>query len=102
MSNDNQPVEYSTDTYDTFACETLTFGHSQFQVFSPNDERPKHASLRVWGNEVTLAKVDAFTASTGEQCLTLRLRVDGGTVDLNVWGVTLDTLATAVEAAQRD
>ncbi len=106
MSNDTiqiLPVVHVTDTLDSgsmpFTRDKLELGPIKMEVYTP-EARPQHVSMVTWG-KTTIDRIDPFLASTGEVCTTLHLDVDGRSIDLALWGVTLDALASAVEAAQR-
>ncbi len=109
MSNDDTiaTTVYSTETFDRSVDPTITLpftrdkleaGGVKLEVFTPVN-RQQHLHLTAW--DAKLDAVDPYVSGTGEVCTTLRLVVDGRTVDLALWGVTLDALAVAVEAAQR-
>lgn len=110
MSNDDTiaTTVYSTETFDRSVDPTITLpftrdkleaGGVKLEVFTPVN-RQQHLHLTAW--DAKLDAVDPYVDSTGKACTTLRLVVDGRTVDLALWGVTLDALAVAVEAAQRE
>ena len=84
-----------------FKRDALEIGNTKFQVYSPDDEREQHSDLCTWGT--VIENISEYRASDGDHtCVTLHLDTNrgrhrpGGPV-----GITLDTLASAVEAAQR-
>lgn len=112
MSNDTTvptlPIEHVTDRFEDsttvpFTRDKIEMGSTfKAEVYTP-DERQQHVQVTTWGDSsTTKVAVDQWVAGTGETCTTLHLTVGGRTVDLSLWGVTLDALAVAVEAAQRD
>ena len=84
-----------------FKRDALEIGNTKFQVYSPDDERGQHSDLGTWGT--VIENISEYRASDSDHtCVTLHLDTNrGGTVQVALWGITLDTLASAVEAAQR-
>ena len=84
-----------------FKRDKLEVGTTHFQVFSPDDGRPQHSDMATWGTKIE--SITEYRASDdGQTCVTLNLETHrGGTVQVALWGVTLDTLASAVEAGHR-
>lgn len=112
MSNDitdititHKPIirmtEHLGDQY-PFTCDSLAVGSIEARVFTPENGR-QHVSMRTHGT--VIHKITPFTASDGSTCVTLDLEIDkpmgARSVEITLWGITLDTLASAVEAAQR-
>jgi hypothetical protein len=113
MSNDtiditttHRAVEHNSerlgDQY-PFSVDTLAVGSTEARVFTPDNGR-QHASYSTFGAEIR--EITTFTSSEGLASVTLELDInrDRGvrSVSVTLWGVTLDTLASAVEAAQRE
>jgi hypothetical protein len=100
-------VEHVTDHFDdgalSFTRDKVEMGTTfKAEVYTPDSGRQQHVQVTTWGHtSATKVAVDPFVGSDGAVCTTVRLTVDGRTVDLSMWGVTLDALAVAVEAAQR-
>jgi hypothetical protein len=106
MSND---TTFTSEVFDrtvdpsinkSFTRDKLEADGVKLEVFTPTEDRPQHLHFTAWNTEVR--DVNVFLASTGEVCTTLRLTVGERNVEVSLWGVTLDTLASAIEAAQRD
>jgi hypothetical protein len=82
-----------------FQLDEMSLGATKFDIFTPEDGRAQHLSFDTHG--AVLDDVTAYGARDGNVCTTLNLTVRGRTLSVSLWGVTLDALATAVEAAQR-
>lgn len=98
------PVLHRTDHFNEgtldFTRDKLSLGHTEFDVYTPSDGRDQHMHVSTW--QAKLDKVDGIVTTNGDACTTLHLTVDGRTVQVALWGVHLDDLATAVIAAQID
>ena len=101
----NRRFAASTETFsDCDGFDMLSIGTRLSEVtvtaYNPHQDRPSHLSVRT--HDVTDVRVDTFTTDRGEPSVTIRTRNEHGVdVEFTVWGVTLDTLASAVEAASR-
>jgi hypothetical protein len=73
-------------------------------AFNPDEDRRAHLSLGI--HDATIERIDSFQASSNlpaDRSVTLSVVDDKGvSVEVTLWGCTLDTLASAVEAAQRE
>lgn len=83
-----------------FTRERLAIAGTKLEVYLP-DERTPHSQVTLW--DAKLGAVDGYVDNLdGNVCTTLKFKVNGQTVDISLWGVTLDSLAVAVDAAQRE
>lgn len=107
MSNDTittLPVQHVTDHFSEgsldFKRDKMSLGHTDFDVYTPADGRDQHMHFGTW--KASLVGVTNIVTSGGETCTTINLVVDGRSIEIALWGVSIDTLAVAVEAAQHD
>lgn len=82
-----------------FQRDQMSLGATKLDIFTPEGDRAQHLSFVT--HEAAVDDVSTFVASDGTVCTTLNLTAQGRTLSVSLWGVTLDALATAVEAAQR-